>query len=220
MRLQERSLSTERKIAVSPVWVRLVDTFTKRGPSGRIEMRIEARQGNQWREVTTPYLLKKNGDLAFINLGRAAPGEAGQQFDLRVSAAVDGCITEAANGTPLVVLNVTTWTVNALPPPPEVQEIRCYPAPDYRHAPETPLLSGRVERAGDPVRRARVRSRTRVSGNTLTEEVRTDEEGWFRLPLRWSSGATRIDADRFGATGSKTINVPDDLDSVFGITIS
>jgi hypothetical protein len=65
-----------------------------------------------------------------------------------------------------------------------------------------------------------VRVTETVRGNQLVEEVRTNDDGWFRIPLRWSSGATDIDADRSGASGSATINVPAGLGSVVGIAIS
>jgi hypothetical protein len=220
VRLRGIDLSTERTIAASPVWVRLVDTFTRLGPTGRIEVQIERRDANQWHVVTVPYLLKPSGDLALVNFGRVRRGEAGQQFDLRITATAEGSIAETVNGTPSVELTVTTWSADAPPALPTVQEIRCYPAPDHHFGSGIPLLSGVVDRAGNPVGRARVRSTRTVAGNTLTEEVRTNDDGWFRLPLRWSSGATQIEADRSGATGSSIITVPADLESVLRIPIS
>jgi hypothetical protein len=220
VRLRGIELSTERNIAASPVWVRLVDTFTRLGPNGRVEVRIERRDANQWHDLTVPYVLKPSGDLAFVNLGRVRRSEAGRQFDLRITANAEGSIAETANGNSSVVLTVTTWSADAPPVLPIVQEIRCYPAPEYRFGPGVPLLSGTVERAGNPVGRARVRSTRTVAGTTLTEEARTNDDGWFRLPLRWSSGTTQIRADRSGATGSRTIDVPADLGSILRIPIS
>jgi hypothetical protein len=220
VRLRGIDLSTERTIAASQVWLRLVDTFTRQGPTGRVGVQIERRDANQWHAVTVPYVLKPSGDLAFVNLGRVRRDEAGRQFDLRITPTAEGSIAETVNGTLSVVVTVTTWSADAPPVLPAVQEVRCYPAPNYPFGPGVPLLSGVVERAGNPVGRARVKSSGTGPGNTPTEEVRTADDGWFRLPLRWSSGATKIDADRSGQTGSKSINVPADLGSVLRIPIS
>jgi hypothetical protein len=214
------TLSTERNVAASPVWLRLVDTFTGHGPPGPVQVDVERRVGARWIPVELAYLLKPNGDLAFLNLGRVGRGGAGAQFDIRVTATAPHTVTETATGDRSVVATVTTWTPDA-PPVPVVHEIRCYPGPHYRFGPGVPLLSGRAEDAsGTAVPRARVTVTETVLGTPITEEVRTGDDGWFRLPLRWSSGTTQVDADRLGATGSAIITVPADLGSVVVITLS
>jgi hypothetical protein len=215
-------LSTEHAVAASPVWLRLIDMFTGQAPAGRVSIQIERREGNQWLAAGIPYELKPNGDLAFVNLGRVPRGQAGIQREYRVTATVAQAITETAAGAPSMVFTITTWSPDAPPATPPIRQIRCYPAPDYRFGPSVPVASGTVteQGTGAPVGRARVRVTETVLGNTLVEEVRTNDEGWFRVPLRWSSGATDIDADRSGASGSATINVPADLGSVVSITIS
>lgn len=222
MTLRRALLSTEHSITASPVWLRLVDTHTGHAPAGPISVAVERRHdGNQWLAVDVPYELKPSGDLTFVNLGRVRRGEVGRQLDFRVTATAPRGVSETINGAPSVLLTVKTWSPDAPPPTPAVQEVRCYPAPDYRYGPGVPLLSGRaVLASGDPVARARVRATETVLGKTLTEEVRTNDDGWFRVPLRWSSGSTQIDADRSGVTGSITINVPADLGSVASITLS
>jgi hypothetical protein len=221
VRLRATPLSIDRIIAASPVWIRLVDTFRDGPPVGATTVTVERRDGARWLTVDVPYELKPRGDLAFLNLGRVRRGDAGTQIDFRVTVAVAGGITETANGSASEVLTVTTWSADAPPATPPPQEIRCYPAPDYPFSPGIPLVNGTVQDAnGDAVGRARVRVTETILGKTLIEEVRTNDSGWFRLPLRWSSGATQIDADRAGATGSQTINVPADLGSVVSITIS
>jgi hypothetical protein len=214
------SLSSERTVAASPVWLRLVDTFTGHGPAGPVQVGVERRAGGRWVPVELAYLLKPNGDLVFVNLGRVGRGGAGAQFDIRVTATAPHTIAESATGDRSVVATVTTWTPDA-PPAPAVQELRYYPGPDYQFGPGVPLLSGRVEdAAGTAVPRARITVTETVLGTPITEEVRTGDHGWFRLPLRWSSGSTQVDADRLGATGSATITVPADLGSVVIITLS
>jgi hypothetical protein len=222
VRLREIGLSTEHTVAASPVWLRLVDTFTGRAPAGRVSLRIERRDGNQWRAVEIPYELKPSGDLAFVNLGRVARGHAGNQREYRITATADQTVAEASGGGPSMVFSITTWSPDAPPPTPQIREIRCYPAPDYPFGPSVPFVSGTVvdQGTGNPVGRARVRVTETVLGNPLVEEVRTNDAGWFRVPLRWSSGATDLDADRSGASGSATISVPADLGSVVSITIS
>jgi hypothetical protein len=222
MRLREIALDTEHTVAASPVWLRLVDMFTTRAPAGRVSLQIERREGNQWRAVEIPYQLKPNGDLAFVNLGRVARGQAGSTREYRVTATADQTITETSAGAPSMVFSITTWSPDAPPPTPQIREIHCYPAPDYPFGPSVPVVSGTVvdQGTGDPVGRARVRVTETVLGNPLVEEVRTNDAGWFRVPLRWSSGATDIDAERSGANGSASINVPADLGSVVSITIS
>jgi hypothetical protein len=182
---------------------------------------VERRDGNQWQAVDLTHKLKPSGDLAFVNLGRVRRGDAGRQLDFRFTVAVPGSICETVNRAPALVLTVTTWSPDAPPPTPAVQEIRCYPAPDYRYGPGVPLVAGTVAMTnGEPAGRARVRVTETVLGKTLVEEVRTNDDGWFRLPLRWSSGSTQIDADRSGVSGSATINVPADLGSVVSIVLS
>ncbi len=215
-------------MAASPVWIRLVDTFTGRAPvrlvgavaAGSVTLTVERRDGAQWKPAPAPVTVKPTGDLAFVNLGRVRRGQAPTQTDYRFTVAVDGSVTETVNREPSVVVPVTTWSADSPPVTPPVQEIRCYPAPDYQFGPGVPLVSGTVAQAGSPAAGARVRVTETVAGRTLVEEVRTNASGWFRLPLRWSSGATQIDADRAGANGSQSINIPADLGSVVRITIS
>ena len=210
-------LVTERIGAASPVWLQLVDNFTRLAPSGPIELVLERQDGTSWLPIEIPYLLKSNGDLAFINLGRVGQGEAGTQFDIKITAGAPRVFAD----TDSVTVTITTWTADA-PPTPIPQEIRYYPGPDYLFGPGVPLLSGRVvDASGDPVARVHVTATETVLGNALVEEVRSNDDGWFRLPLRWSSGATQIDAQRQGMSAPPlTINVPADLGSVPTITLT
>jgi hypothetical protein len=48
----------------------------------------------------------------------------------------------------------------------------------------------------------------------------TTVDGWFRLPLRWSSGPTQIDAVCGSLTGTKTITLPGDLSTTVTLTVT
>ncbi len=218
--LRGTALSTESRIAASPVWVRLVDTFTGRGPVGPVELAVELRDGAEWRPVSVPYQLKASGDLAFVDLGRVHPGQGGTQLTFRITGTAEHSVTETTPGSSSVEVTVTTWPPDRPPSPPSMREIRCYPAPDYPFGPGVPLLAGTVVEGGRPAARVRVRATETIGAVVRVEEVRTDDRGRFRLPLRWSSGATQIDADRSGASDSITVNVPDDLGSVVQLTLT
>ena len=45
-------------------------------------------------------------------------------------------------------------------------------------------------------------------------------DGWFRLPLRWSSGATQVTATHGALSGGATITVPDDLATTLTLTLT
>jgi Carboxypeptidase regulatory-like domain len=215
-------VGVERQVAASPVWLHLVDTFTARAPEGPVEVTL-ARRGTAgtWLPIDVPYQLKPTGDLAFLNLGRTAPGGAGQTFDVRIALRAPRLVVETSAGGDSVDATITTWNADHPVPPAPRDDVRCYPAPDYRYPPEIPVHPGRVvDSAGNPVARARVTATETVLGAPVVEEVRTDDDGWFRLPLRWSSGSTTIDADRLGASGATTINLPADLRSASVITIA
>jgi hypothetical protein len=214
-------ISPDRDVAASPIWLRVIDTFTRRAPEGPVALDVQRRVGARWMAVQPAYLLKSTGDVVFVNLGRVRQGRAGERFDLRIAVTAPRTLVETATGEPSLVQTVTTWTPAAPPPAPAVQEIRCYPGPDYRFGPGVPLLSGRVlDGTGDAVARAAVTVSETVLGVAVVEEVRSDDDGWFRLPLRWSAGATQIVARRLTASGTATVDVPADLGSVLLITIS
>jgi hypothetical protein len=212
----------EHRVAASPVWLHLVDTFTGRAPLGPVDVELaRGASAGTWVPLDFPYQLKANGDLALLNLGRTGPGLAGTTFDVRITLAAPRTVVETAAGTDALDVTVTTWDMDHPAPPAVRSEVRCYPSADYRYPPGTPVHPGRVvDAAGAPVPRARVTATETVLGNPVVEEVRTDDSGWFLLPLRWSSGTTQVDADRLGATGSVTITVPADLGTASVITLT
>jgi hypothetical protein len=77
-----------------------------------------------------------------------------------------------------------------------------------------------MDPAGGPVARARVWANATVQNTPLTEEVRSDGDGRFRLPLRWSVGATDVNASDGAHAGSITVVLPADLSSTHQITLT
>lgn len=209
----------ESRVTATPVWLRLVDTFTGRPPTGPLDVRIERRDGASWIPLAVRHQVSPSGDVGFLDLGRGRPGEAGS-FDVRVTVTSPRTVTDTATGDPFVVTSVTVWTDES-PPAPAVQRMSFRPGPDYRFGPGVPLLSGRVvDPAGGPADRALVSVTEIVRGAPVVEEVMTSADGWFRLPLRWSSGSTQVDAARGSLSAGTGITVPDDLPVTVTLTLT
>jgi hypothetical protein len=207
------------RIAATPIWLHLVDTFTGRPPRD-VQVLLERRVGaSAWAVLAIPHQCSSNGDLGFLGLGKGRPGTVGS-FDVRVTVSAPGTIVDAGGGAERWERTIAVWTDQA-PPAPTAQVVRFFPAPDYVFGPGIPLLAGRVvDAAGDPVDRAEVRASETVGTVTLVEEVRTRPDGWFRLPLRWSAGSTQVDAALGGLSGSTTIVLPGDLTTQPTITLT
>jgi hypothetical protein len=212
-------LRVESRVSASPVWLRLVDTFTGQPPAGALDVRIEKRDGASWVPLAVAHQISSSGDLGFLDLGKGRPGQTGT-FDVRVTVDHPDTVTDTVTGDPFVVSTVTVWTPGS-PPSPTAQTVRFFPGPGYRFGPGIPLLTGRVlDQAGDPVDRAHVSATETLRGSPVIEEVMTTAGGWFRLPLRWSAGTTQIDVVRGPLTGGTTITVPDDLPVTVTLTVS
>jgi hypothetical protein len=219
--IDRASLAIERRTSASPIWVRLRDTFTGGAPRGPVLIQLERRVGQEW--VTIPYRLSSGGDLAAIDLGRSRePGSIGR-FTVRVRATVEGVIADPDE----LELLVDAWAPDA-PPVAIPIEWPLFPGPAYAFPPGTPILAGQVveNASGAPVARAEVTVDETIRNTTITEEVRCDQSGRFRLPVRWSSGATTVNArkDRPAPqtplTGSIVVNVPDDLSAIHRIPVA
>jgi 5-hydroxyisourate hydrolase-like protein (transthyretin family) len=210
--------TVETRSAATPLWLRLRDTYTGRPPAD-VDVVLERRLGGDWVVLHHPHQISSQGDLGFLNLGRGPWGSAGT-FDVRVTCSAPHTVVETSSGGPTLETTVTIWTDQS-PPVPTLEPVSFFPAPDYTFSPSTPLLTGRVvDGAGDPVDRARVQVTETVGAATVIEEVRTTSDGWFRLPLRWSTGITQVDADKSGLTDSVSIVVPDDLRSLPTLTLT
>jgi hypothetical protein len=208
-------VTSERRSVASPIWIALRDAFTGRPPTGPLTVRLERRTGTAWTPFEYRHQVSTGGDLAFVNLGRSNdPGAIGS-FEVRVTVGCPGMIAEAVTTT------VTAWAPDAPAAPSQPDVLQLFPGPGYAYPAGTPLLTGRVvDTDGAPVARARVFSTTTVQGTPLTEEVRTAADGYFRLPLRWSTGATAVHAALGGRTAAITVFVPADLSTTQQITLT
>lgn len=211
----------ERTVAASPIWIRLRDTFTGVAPAGPVTVSLERLAGPRWVPFNYRHQLSRDGDLAFLNLGRTRdPGAVGS-FDVRVTVTSPASIAETPSGEAALELVVPSWAPDAPITPISPIDVRLFPSPAYAFPPGTPLLSGRVvDLAGDPVARARVWASETVLSTTRAEEVRTDGGGRFRLPLRWSSGSTDIHASHGASSGQITVTLPAGLSSTQQLTLA
>jgi hypothetical protein len=216
-----RSQARERRIAASPIWIKLRDAFTGRAPLGPLTVALERRTGAAWVPFRYRHQVTPAGDLAFVNLGRSHDPATTGSFDVRVTVACPGMIAVAPNGDPAITTTVDAWAPDAAAPPAQPDVLRFFPGPGYRYPAGTPLLAGRVvDTNGDPVARVRVFSTVTVQGNPVTEETRTDAGGYFRLPLRWSTGATDVKAALGGRNAAITVSVPADLSTTQQMTLT
>lgn len=207
------------RVTASPLWLRLVDELTERPPTGPVEVGLELRRGASWEPLRHAHHLTAAGDLGFVGLGRTRPGRA-TTFDVRVTVTAPRTQTADPTGSPSLTATVTTWSDQS-PPAPVMQTITFFPTPDYPFAAGTPLVTGRVvDAAGRPVARARVSVRETVHGAPVVERTLSDPDGWFRLPVRWSVGSTRLDVVRAPLTGFLTLTVPDDLTDIATVTVT
>ena len=214
-------VASERRIAASPIWIRLRDTFTGQAPLGPLTVALERRTGAAWTPLRHRHQLTPAGDLGFVNLGRSRDPATTGSFDVRITIGCASMVAEAFNGDPAIITTVHAWAPDAPVAPAQPNVLRFFPGPVYRFPAGTPLLAGRVVDAnGDPVARAHVFSTATVQGAPLTEEVRTDVGGYFRLPLRWSTGATDINAALGGRNAAITVSVPADLSTTQRITLT
>ena len=204
----------------SPLWLRLVDTYTDQPPRGAWTLLAQRAYGGDWQTITPTYLVGGAGNVAFPGFGRLSPGASTDPYQVRVTIGAPHTITETASGQEYLEATVTPWTDDA-PPLPNPDTVSFYPAPDYPYGAGTPLLSGSVvDGTGAPVARAAVRCVETLNGTVRTEEVRTASNGTFRLPLRWSEGSTQVTATGSGGTATVTIDVPADLTSALQFTLA
>jgi Carboxypeptidase regulatory-like domain len=208
-------------IAASPIWIRLEDTFTGEPPAGPVAVALERRDGQRWLPFAYRHRLSRTGDLGFVNLGRERDPATVGSFDVRVTVTSPHTVAESASGDAAIETTVAAWAPDAPAPALVPDTLRLFPGPSYAFPPGTPVLSGQVlDSAGDPVGRARVWAAETVQNAQLVEEVRTSGDGRFRLPLRWSAGATQIHASRGPSSGVITVTVPADLSSAQQITLT
>lgn len=203
----------------SPLWLRLVDAFTGRPPQGPVDVRLELRRGTDWEPLAWPHHVTGGGDLGFVGLGRSGR-EPPQTFDVRVTVAAPRTQPATVSGADTVTATLSTWS-EASPPSPVPTLVTFFPTTDYSFGANVPVLSGQVlDAAGDPVARAEVTVTETVRGSPVAERALTDATGWFRLPVRWSAGATQVDVTSGALAGTHTLTVPADVATVVRITVT
>lgn len=214
-------LRVERSVAASPIWIQVRDTFSGGPPVARVSVTIERRSGAEWVPLANRHQLSATGHLAFVGLGRTREPAAVPPFDVRVTFSSPGTIPEAWNGESALVTTVVPWAADAPTVPALPDSLRLFPGPAYAFPSGTPLLAGIVvDSGGAPAPRARVWATETVQNQVLTEEVRSADDGRFRLPLRWSAGTTDIHAARGVSAGSVTVTVPAGLSTIQQIVLT
>ena len=217
------SLALESSSVASPIWIRLLDTFTGAPPRGAVSVSIERAVGATWVVFAHRHRIGPSGDLAFVNLGRARDPQTVGTFSVRVTVTSPGSIAVFPGGDGALVTTVTAWAPDAPPPAPSPILLSLYPGPGYAFGAGTPLLAGQVfDSGGAPVARAKVWAKETVQNTDVFEEVRSDGDGRFRLPLRWSPGLpahTDVQAIHGSTSGSIQVSLPSALTSTHQITL-
>jgi hypothetical protein len=179
--------------------VRLVDDYTRQSPIGWKQVHLDVDDAGTWRELTpdiVPRALTSGGVIWFpwLEHHRDARGMAARKYRVRVAAeaSTPGYLYDA-EGVELLVAPYDDSTPPAGTPP--VIEIKLLPAANYPFGPQVPVLRGAVEDAsGARVPRALVRWIDPGLGTPLvTDEVLSDDDGEFSLPMRRAPHATPID---------------------------
>jgi hypothetical protein len=210
------------RLQLTPVGLELVDDFTGQAPSGRLDVRLEARPpgASTWTRVDHPPTLTPGGWIAFIGLGRTSNPTGKPVVRHRVSLTAEAMLP-LYGPSPLaghVEFDVHPFD-DAHPPGVGVdrQKVFLLPAPGYAFPGEVPVARGRViDAAGAPVARALVTFSTK-------ERVLSDARGQFALPLRWAAKNTTVQidaADGAGGLGSVAVNIPGGLRRALEIQLS
>ena len=113
------------------------------------------------------------------------------------------------------------WS-EAAPPAPTAQVVSFLPGPDYSFGPGVPLLAGRVvDTAGAPLDRAAISVTETVRGSPVVERAH-DRRRRVVPPARCAGrpGPPRSPRHDGALSGSATITVPDDLDTILTLTLT
>jgi len=179
--------------------VRLVDDYTGQGPIGWRRILLDIDDGGALRELP-PTLVRRtltSGGVVWfpwLERHRDARGLPPRKYRVRIVAEL---YTPAylfdAEGVEVLVAPYDDATPPAGTPP--VVEIPLLPAANYPFGPEVAILRGAVEdAAGERVARALVRWLDPGLGAPLvTDEVLSDDDGEFNLPMRRAPRGVPID---------------------------
>jgi hypothetical protein len=230
MTLRYRDLEHSRVHA--GLGVRLIDEYTQKPPIGWTRVYLDVADGGAWRELS-PEIVRRtttSGGVVWfpwLERYRDAAGHAPGKYRVRVAAEL-AAPAYLSDGDGVEVL-VAPYD-DAAPPvgTPPIVEIALLPAANYPFGPGVPVLHGAVEdHLGERVPRARVGWGDPGGGTALvTDEVLSDADGEFCLPMRRAPRATPIEitAQRpappaAGKHGSASVRLPDDLSRFLTIQI-
>lgn len=197
MTLRYRDLESTRLYA--GLGVRLVDVYTRQSPIGWTRVFLDADEDGAWRELLPDAARRtttNGGVIWFPWLQRRRDARGRGPVKYRVRAA-------AEFGTPAYLfdrdgaLALVAPYDEAAPPAgtPPVVELALLPAANYPFGAAVPVLRGVVRDAlGAPVPRALVAWAAPAADPSLvTDEVLSDDDGEFSLPMRRTPRGTPID---------------------------
>jgi hypothetical protein len=179
--------------------VRLVDDYTQQAPIGWTRVSLDIADDDAWRELDTdlaPRTVTAGGLVWFpwLERRRDSRARASGRYRLRVAAelATPAYLCDR-DGIEVLVAPFDDASPPAGTPP--IIEIALLPAANYPYAPGVPVLHGVVkDAAGEPVPRALVSwARSGDGPPHVTDEVLSDDDGEFSLPMRRAPLATPID---------------------------
>jgi len=230
MTLRFRELEHTRLYA--GLGVRLVDDYTQQAAIGWTRVWLDIDDGGAWRELAPDSVRRtttSSGVIWFpwLERHRDARGRAAGKYRVRVAAEL---------GTPAYLFDRDGIEVLVAPyddgtPPagtPPIVTIKLLPAAQYPFGTEVPVLHGAVKDvSGAPVPRALVRwTDPGLGPPVVTDEVLSDEDGEFSLPMRRAPRATPITINARrppppagGTHGTAQVRLPDDLPKFLTIQI-
>jgi len=228
--LRYRDLESTRLYA--GLGVRLVDAYTRQPPIGWTRVFLDVDEGGAWRELAPDAARRTttNGGVIWfpwLERRRDARGRGPVRYRVRVAAEL---------GTPAYLFDQDGVAVLVAPydeaaPPagtPPVVEIALLPAAHYPFGAAVPILHGVVQDAlGAPVPRALVAWAAPAGEPSLvTDEVLSDDDGEFSLPMRRAPRGTPIDVTARrppppepGKHGTVSVQLPADLSTFLTIVL-
>lgn len=230
MTLRYRDLESTRLHA--GLGVRLIDDHTQQPPIGWTRVFLDVEEGGAWRELAPDSARRTvtNGGVIWfpwLERRRDARGRGPVRYRVRVAAEL---------GTPAYLFDRDGVEVLVAPydeasPPagtPPVVEISLLPAANYPFAAAVPVLRGVVKDAlGVPVPRALV-AWAAPSGepSLVTDEVLSDDDGEFNLPMRRAPLGAPIDVTARrppppdpGMHRTVSVQLPADLSTFFTMVL-
>ncbi len=212
-----RPAAGERSVRFSPVWFRLIDDLTGLPPAGRVLVRLDRREGTEWKPTDVAATVTMAGMVAFPGLERRRETAAVPPRHYRVRAEAEfyrPLYREQAEG---LEFDAPPHNDDVQPPAPTRTDMVLLPSVTYPYAAHIRTLRGIVrDQAGMPAEDVLVQTQSRAGPVTRLERTLTDDRGAFTLALRWvrPGSTTSVSAtdQRSHRSAIVTVTVPDDLD--------